>query len=150
MSLRLRQTPDRGLNIRIVWPKYGRMATLHWWGADRIPWGLWGCISEGERQWDKYWSFSCMNIFKTLHVWKTHIEHDRVENVWKSEACQKPEVKPCMPVGPKPCRVKKMAWSWCSECSGSSFCWMTAQRHTFSRLREGLPPSMRLMDWEKD
>ncbi len=25
--------------------------------------------------------FHGMNIFKTLHVWKTHIGHDRVENV---------------------------------------------------------------------
>lgn len=52
-----------------------------------------------------------------------------------------------MPVGPKPWRVRKMAWSWCSECSGSSFCCTKAQRHTFSRLRDGLPLSMRLMDW---
>lgn len=53
-----------------------------------------------------------------------------------------------MPVGPKPWRVRKMAWSWCSECSGSSFCCTKAQRHTFSKLRDGFPRSMRLMDWE--
>lgn len=41
-----------------------------------------------------------------------------------------------------------MAWSWCSAWSGSPFCWTKAQRHTFSRLRDGLPRSMRLMDWK--
>lgn len=56
---------------------------------------------------------------------------------------------PCMPVGPKPWRVRKIAWSWCSAWSRSLFCCTKAQRHTFSRLREGFPRSMRLIDWEK-
>lgn len=55
---------------------------------------------------------------------------------------------PCMPVGPKPWRVRKMAWSWCSAWSGSPFCCTNAQRQTFSRLRDGFPLSMRLMDWQ--
>jgi hypothetical protein len=54
-----------------------------------------------------------------------------------------------MPVGPKPWRVRKMAWSWCSECSESAFCCAKAQRQTFSRLLEGFPLSMRLMDWKE-
>ncbi len=36
---------------------------------------------------------------------------------------------PCIPAGPKSCLVRKMAWSWCSACSGSSLCWVFAQRH---------------------
>lgn len=55
---------------------------------------------------------------------------------------------PCMPVGPKPWRVRKIAWSWCSAWSGSLFCCTKAQRHTFSRLWEGFPRSMRLIDWK--
>lgn len=56
---------------------------------------------------------------------------------------------PCIPVGPKPWRVRKIAWSWCSAWSGSPFCCTNAHRHTFSRLRDGLPLSMRLMDWQQ-
>lgn len=53
---------------------------------------------------------------------------------------------PCIPAGPKSCLVRKMAWSWYSECSGSRRCCVLAHRHTCSRLRDGLPRSIRLMD----
>lgn len=53
---------------------------------------------------------------------------------------------PCIPAGPKSCLVKKIAWSWCSEWLGSDFCCWQAQRHTFSKLLDGFPLSMRLMD----
>lgn len=57
---------------------------------------------------------------------------------------------PCIPAGPKSCLVRKMAWSWYSECSGSRRCCVLAHRHTCSRLRDGLPRSIRLMDWKTD
>lgn len=53
---------------------------------------------------------------------------------------------PCIPAGPKSCLVRKMAWSWYSAWSGSSRCCVLAHRHTCSRLRDGLPRSIRLMD----
>lgn len=56
---------------------------------------------------------------------------------------------PCIPAGPKSCLVRKMAWSWYSACSGSRRCCVLAHRHTCSRLRDGLPRSIRLMDWIK-
>lgn len=57
---------------------------------------------------------------------------------------------PCIPAGPKSCLVKKMAWSWCSEWLGSDFCCWYAQRQTFSRLLEGFPLSIKLMDWKSN
>jgi hypothetical protein len=56
---------------------------------------------------------------------------------------------PCIPAGPKSCLVRKMAWSWYSAWSGSRRCCVLAQRHTCSRLRDGFPRSIRLMDWGK-
>lgn len=53
---------------------------------------------------------------------------------------------PCIPEGPKSCRVRKTTWSWCSAWPGSWRCWECAQRHTCSRLREGFPRSIRLRD----
>lgn len=53
---------------------------------------------------------------------------------------------PCIPEGPKSCRVRKMTWSWCSAWPGSWRCCEYAQRHTCSRLREGFPCSIRLRD----
>lgn len=53
---------------------------------------------------------------------------------------------PCIPAGPKSCLVRKMAWSWYSACSGSRRCCVLAHRHTCSRLRDGLPRSIRLID----
>lgn len=54
---------------------------------------------------------------------------------------------PCIPAGPKSCLVRKMAWSWYSAWSGSRRCCVLAHRHTCSRLRDGLPRSIRLIDW---
>ena len=56
---------------------------------------------------------------------------------------------PCIPVGPNSCRVRKIAWSWYSASPVSCFCCRKAQRHTFSRLWDGFPSSIRLMDWRK-
>lgn len=56
---------------------------------------------------------------------------------------------PCIPAGPKSCLVRKMAWSWYSACSGSRRCCVLAHRHTCSRLRDGLPRSIRLIDCKK-
>lgn len=53
---------------------------------------------------------------------------------------------PCIPAGPKSCLVRKMAWSWYSAWSGSRRCCVLAHRHTCSRLRDGLPRSIRLTD----
>lgn len=53
---------------------------------------------------------------------------------------------PCIPAGPKSCLVRKMAWSWYSSWSGSWRCCVLAHRHTCSRLRDGLPRSIRLID----
>lgn len=53
---------------------------------------------------------------------------------------------PCIPAGPKSCLVRKMAWSWYSAWSGSRRCCVLAHRHTCSRLRDGLPRSIRLID----
>lgn len=53
---------------------------------------------------------------------------------------------PCIPAGPKSCLVRKMAWSWYSACSGSRRCCVLAHRHTCSKLRDGLPRSIRLID----
>lgn len=57
-------------------------------------------------------------------------------------------ILPCIPVGPNSWRVRKMAWSWYSLSFVSFLCCSKAQRHTFSRLWEGLPSSMRLVDWK--
>ena len=54
---------------------------------------------------------------------------------------------PCMPEGPNSCRVRKMAWSWYSASALSGFCCRNAQRHTFSRLWDGFPSSIRDMDF---
>lgn len=53
---------------------------------------------------------------------------------------------PCIPAGPKSCLVRKMAWSWYSAWSGSRRCCVLAHRHTCSRLRDGLPRSIRHID----
>lgn len=56
---------------------------------------------------------------------------------------------PCIPAGPKSCLVRNTAWSWYSKWSGSERCWEWAQRHTCSRLRDGFPCSIRLIDWRR-
>lgn len=108
-------------------------------------------VFTGVNIWDE-WTIEEMFLFYfLLAVGK---RQHRFQDMWTGPLLylnrwSETSTLPCMPVGPKPWRVRNIAWSWCSAWSGSLFCCTKAQRHTFSRLREGFPRSMRLIDWKR-
>lgn len=67
-------------------------------------------------------------------------------SIQSAQASIEKNTVPCIPAGPKSCLVRKMAWSWYSAWSGSRRCCVLAHRHTCSRLRDGLPRSIRQID----
>lgn len=125
-----------------------------------------GTNTKSIRHWkNKFWAF---HIVKSWLFWRpslncphtcrfpgplpeqvlkpTLVNGSRFQHTQSAQASIERNTVPCIPAGPKSCLVRKMEWSWYSAWSGSRRCWVLDQRHTCSRLREGLPRSIKLID----